>query len=225
MLNYLIGGGDIRSYVIQLLLCLPVVMLALSFHETAHGYIAYKLGDPTARNLGRLTMNPAKHLDILGFICMLLFGFGWAKPVPINTRYFKKPRRDMLLTSIAGPISNVIMAFIFALIMKLFIMFAGYIPMPIDPVSTMKFLFYCFLFYGIRLNISLAVFNLLPIPPLDGSRLITSFLPPKAAYWVIRNERIIYIVLLVALFVGVLDPLLNIATSGLMNLIYLIFGI
>ena len=225
MLNYLIGGGDVRSYVIQLLLCLPIVMLALSFHETAHGYVAYKLGDPTARNLGRLTMNPAKHLDILGFICMLLFGFGWAKPVPINTRYFKKPRRDMLLTSLAGPISNVLMAFMFALAMKIFLLTMGDFYAFYDTFGTMKFLFYCFLFYGIRLNISLAVFNLLPIPPLDGSRLITSFLPPKAAYWVIRNERIIYIVLLVALFVGVLDPILNIVTSGLMNLIYLVFGI
>lgn len=225
MLNYLIGGGDIKSYIIQLLLCLPVVMLALSFHETAHGYVAYKLGDPTARNLGRLTMNPAKHLDIIGFLCMLLFGFGWAKPVPINTRYFKKPRRDMLLTSIAGPVSNVLMAFIFALVMKVFTVVSGGIFLPVDTLSTMKFLFYCFLFYGIRLNISLAVFNLLPIPPLDGSRLVTAFLPPKAAYWVIKHERIIYLVLLAALFVGVLDPLLNLLTGGLMNLIYLIFGI
>lgn len=225
MLNYLIGGGDIRSYIIQLLLCLPVVMLALSFHETAHGYIAYKLGDPTARNLGRLTMNPAKHLDILGFLCMLLFGFGWAKPVPINTRYFKKPKRDMVLTAIAGPISNVLMAFIFALAMKIFITVTGSFYAPTELIGYMKYLFYLFLRLGIRLNIGLAVFNLIPIPPLDGSRLITSFLPPKAAYWVIKHERIIYIVLLVALFVGVLDPILNFVTSGLMDLIYLIFGI
>ncbi len=225
MLNYLIGGGDIRSYVIQLLLSLPVVMIALSFHEAAHGYAAYKLGDPTAHSLGRITMNPAKHLDVLGFLCMLLFGFGWAKPVPINTRYFKKPRRDIIISSVAGPLSNVLLAFIFALIMKIYIIAIGFIPLPADPISTMKFLFYCFLFYGIRLNISLAVFNLLPIPPLDGSRLLTSFLPPKAAYWVMKNERIIYFVLLIALFIGVLDPLLNIVTGGLMDLIYLIFGI
>ena len=131
----------------------------------------------------------------------------------------------MLLTSLAGPVSNVLMAFIFALIMKIYIIAVGFIPLPTDPISTMKFLFYCFLFYGIRLNISLAVFNLLPIPPLDGSRLITSFLPPKAAYWVIKNERIIYFVLLIALFIGVLDPILNIITGALMDLISLIFGI
>ena len=225
MLNYLLGGGNIQSYVIQLLLSLPVVMLALSFHETAHGYVAYKLGDPTAHSLGRLTKNPAKHLDILGFLCMLLFGFGWAKPVPINTRYFKKPRRDIVLTSVAGPLSNVKMALGFALIMKIFLLAGGGVPLPVDTVSTMKFLFYCFLFYGIRLNISLAVFNLLPIPPLDGSRLVTSFLPPKASFWVIRHERIIYFVLLLALFIGVLDPVLSFLTNGLMNLIYLIFGI
>ena len=142
MLNHLLGGGDIRDYITQLLLCLPVIMLALSFHEMAHGYVAYKLGDPTARNLGRLTMNPAKHLDILGFLCMLVFGFGWAMPVPINTRYFKKPKRDMLLTSIAGPVSNILMACIFALAMKIFVTTYGGIYLPTDTISTMKYLFY-----------------------------------------------------------------------------------
>ena len=104
MLSNLLGGGDLRSWLIQILLSLPIVLLALCVHETAHGYVAYKLGDPTARNLGRLTLNPLKHLDPIGFICMLLFGFGWATPVPINTRYFKKPKRDMALSALAGPV-------------------------------------------------------------------------------------------------------------------------
>ena len=225
MLSYLLGDGSIQSYIIQLLLTLPIILIALSLHETAHGYAAYKLGDPTAHSLGRLTLNPAKHLDPIGFICMLLFGFGWAKPVPINTRYFKKPRRDMLITAVAGPISNVLLAFIFALLMKLLILSVGGIPLPTDPISNMKFFLYCFLFYGVRLNIVLAVFNLLPIPPLDGSRLITSFLPPKAAMWVIRNERIIYFVLLAALFIGVLDPVISFLSNGLTNLIFFIFKI
>ena len=95
---------------IQFLFVVPCVLIALTFHEFAHGYMAYKLGDPTAKNLGRLTLNPLKHLDPIGTICMIFFHFGWAKPVPINSRYFKKPRRDMALTAAAGPIMNFILA-------------------------------------------------------------------------------------------------------------------
>ena len=93
MFRYMLGGGDMQSYLIGMLLSLPIVFLSLSLHETAHGYIAYRLGDPTAKSLGRLTLNPVKHLDPIGFLCMLLAGFGWANPVPVNSRYFKKPRR------------------------------------------------------------------------------------------------------------------------------------
>ena len=117
MLDYLItGDGDWRTYAIHLLLSLPIILFALSLHETAHGFVASRLGDPTAKNLGRLTLNPLKHLDPIGFICMLLFGFGWAHPVPINSRYFKKPRRDIALTSLAGPVSNLLAAVCFALL-------------------------------------------------------------------------------------------------------------
>ena len=117
MINALITGG-VREFLISTLLSLPIVFLALSVHETAHGYVAYKLGDPTARNLGRLTLNPIKHIDPIGFICMVLCGYGWAKPVPVNTRYFKKPKRDMALTGLAGPLSNLILAIIFALLYR-----------------------------------------------------------------------------------------------------------
>ena len=107
MLNYLLsGGGDPKEFILRILLSLPIVFLALSLHETAHGYMAYKLGDPTAKNLGRLTLNPIKHLDPIGFLAMVLVGFGWANPVPVNTRHFKKPKRDMALTAAAGPVSN-----------------------------------------------------------------------------------------------------------------------
>ena len=111
-----------------MLLSLPIVFLALSVHETAHGYVAYKLGDPTAKNLGRLTLNPIKHIDPLGFICMLLCGYGWAKPVPVNTRYFKKPKRDMALTGLAGPVSNILLALIFILILRLEVFIMGIVP-------------------------------------------------------------------------------------------------
>ena len=106
MFSHILRGGDLTTFFISLLLTLPIILLSLSLHETAHGFIAWRLGDPTARNAGRLTLNPAKHLNLLGFLCMLLAGFGWANPVPVNTRYFKKPRRGIILTSLAGPVAN-----------------------------------------------------------------------------------------------------------------------
>ena len=105
------AGADVRQVLPQIALIAICVLFALTFHECAHGFIAYKLGDPTARNLGRLTLDPVKHLDPIGTLCMLLFGYGWAKPVPVNSRYFKKPKRDMALTAIAGPVSNLILSF------------------------------------------------------------------------------------------------------------------
>lgn len=118
MFRYMLGGGSMQSYFISLLLALPVVLLALSLHEAAHGFVALRLGDPTARNLGRITLNPIKHLDIIGFISMLLVGFGWANPVPVNTRHFKKPRRDMALTALAGPASNLLLSLVFLLLLR-----------------------------------------------------------------------------------------------------------
>jgi len=120
MLSTLLSGNtDMKSFLIELLLSLPIIFLIISVHETAHGFVAYKLGDPTAKNLGRLTLNPLKHIDPFGFASMVLVGYGWANPVPINTRYFKKPRRDMALVGLAGPVSNLILAFVFALLQKL----------------------------------------------------------------------------------------------------------
>ena len=116
MLFSILSGGDIRDIIISLLLTIPVILISLSTHEAAHGYLAYKMGDRTAYNLGRVTLNPAKHLDPMGSLCMLVFGYGWAKPVPINARNFRNPKRGMAFTAIAGPISNLILGVIGALL-------------------------------------------------------------------------------------------------------------
>ncbi len=213
-------GGDIQSAVISLVLSLPIVFLALSVHETAHGYIAHKLGDPTAYSLGRLTLNPLKHIDPIGFICMVLFGFGWAKPVPINTRYFKKPKRDMALTAAAGPISNLLLALMFAILLRVELTVMDFVAIDTIFKSNVFMWLYTFLYLGIRLNISLAVFNLIPIPPFDGSRIFLTLLPSNLYFKIMKYERYIYFVLIVALFIGVFDTPLNYVTNFFMNLIF-----
>ena len=151
----------------QFLLLAPSILIGLTFHEYAHAYVAYRLGDPTAKQLGRLTLNPAKHLDLFGTIMLFIAHFGWAKPVPVNPGYFKNPKRDMLLVSLAGPGANLVIAAVFALILRL----TG---IGSDGQNQVLFLF---LYLGILINISLTVFNLLPIPPLDGSRMIHAVWP------------------------------------------------
>ena len=186
---------------ILLLFIIPSILVALTFHEYAHGYAAYKLGDPTAKNMGRLTLNPLKHLNLFGTLCMLLVGFGWANPVPINARYFKNPRKGMAITAIAGPLSNLLLAivsaFIFLLSTRIAFFFTG-----------MSFAYLCFYYLGMLfyvfhiMNLSLCFFNLFPIPPLDGYRVVSTLLPPKALMWLYRNERKIQMGLFLWLFLG-----------------------
>lgn len=226
MLRYLItDGSDPKSYIIHLLLCLPIILISLSLHEAAHGYAAYKLGDPTAKNLGRLTMNPLKHLDPLGFICMLLAGFGWANPVPINTRNFKKPRRDMALSAAAGPLSNFLLAALFCALLKVYTIVAPHLVLSSDLSVNVLYFTFLFLYYGISMNLTLAVFNLLPVPPLDGSRLLYVFLPPKYYFGVMKYERYISLAIMFLLLFGVLSPVISLVTDALMTLLFIVFGL
>ena len=212
-----------RSELIYLLLTIPCILLALPVHEVAHGFMAYKLGDPTAKTMGRLTLNPLKHFDPIGTLCMLFFHFGWARPVPIDTRYFKKPKRDMVLVSLAGPFSNLILAFA-ALFLEhlLFALFAS-------PASSLEPGHFLLTFLGVislfldifvSLNVAFAVFNLIPIPPLDGSHvaqnLLSRYVPYKA--WAFLHQYGRYI-LLALLWLGVLSYPISWAQNLVFSLI------
>lgn len=198
---------------IQFLFVVPCVLIALTFHEFAHGYMAYKLGDPTAKNFGRLTLNPLKHLDPIGTICMIFFHFGWAKPVPINSRYFKKPRRDMALTAAAGPIMNFILAFFGMLVCRILTKIFVAFPAQSDFVYYIQYAALTLFSYFHMLNLSLGVFNLIPIPPLDGSRIFYIFLPQKWYFGVMKYEKYIQLALLVLLWTGLLSRPLSAAVS------------
>ncbi|MCX7084467.1 MAG: site-2 protease family protein [Methylococcales bacterium] len=204
---------------------LPVIF-AITVHEVAHGWVAKKYGDNTASALGRLTLNPIKHIDILGTIILpgllLLTGtgfiFGWAKPVPVDARNFKKPLRDMAIVAVAGPLSNVLMALFWALIARLGVMIgAGF-----EPVS--QPLIYSGV-AGISINLVLAIINLLPIPPLDGSRILTGMLPHYWAWQYNKLERYGFIILMALLYFKVLNVILAYPLFLAQNLFFSIAGL
>ena len=206
------------SRIAQILITVPAVLLVIMLHELAHGFVAYKLGDPTAKRMGRLSLNPLKHLDPIGAICMVLFHFGWAKPVPINTRYFRNPRRDMAITALAGPLSNLIFAFLSVPLYLL--MERSYFSVLVESGAESfgaKFvltLFY-FLYYFHITSLGLCFFNLIPIPPLDGSRILFSFLPERYYYSLMRYERMISLALMLFLLTGANFGFLNVIASGI----------
>ena len=160
---------------------MAAVLLCLTVHETCHGLAAYALGDPTARRAHRLSLNPLRHIDWFGLLMMFAAGFGWAKPVPVNPNYFKKPKQGMALTALAGPVSNFLLALLTLLAARIFCDVAAY--------SETNQRILDFLLMVAVLSIGLGLFNLVPIPPLDGSKVLFAVLPDRAYDWLMRNER------------------------------------
>ena len=190
MIFSLLSSGDIKDAIINLLLVVPIVLFALSCHEAAHAYAAYKMGDRTAFNLGRMTINPSRHLDLIGTLCMIVFGFGWAKPVPINARNFRNPKKGMAITGVAGPLANFILGVISTFLMYLTIfiqvkIFSEASSFALSLTNVIADFFWLSALY----NFVFMVFNLIPIPPFDGSRFVTAFLPAKWYFKLMQYER------------------------------------
>lgn len=196
MLFSILRGASGIEIAILFLARLFVVFCTLPVHEYAHAFVADKLGDKTARLSGRLTLNPMAHIDILGAIMILFVGFGYAKPVPVNPRNFQNPKKGMALTALAGPFSNILMAVVFMFFSNVLSLFGS---------SLFVQAFYVFFSFAASINIGLAVFNLIPIPPLDGSRVLELLIPDKYYYKFAQYERYIVIVIFGLIIFGVLD--------------------
>ena len=193
-----------------------VILLILPLHEYAHAFIARKCGDYTAENSGRLTLNPFAHVDPIGAVLLLLTGFGWAKPVPINPNAMRNPRNGVIWTSLAGPFSNLIVAFIGFILLRI----VGGIPVYQAELSIAVSGLILILSGFVSVNIGLAVFNLIPIPPLDGSKVLIQFLPTRAVIWMQRNQMIIHIIFLIVFLSPILDTPLNWITFKIYMLFY-----
>lgn len=213
LINAIRYGYDFSQILIMFLSSLAVIFLTLPIHEWAHGFVSTKLGDPTPRYQGRLTLNPMAHIDVMGAIGILLFGIGWAKPVQVNARYYRNSKWGMALVALAGPLSNVILAFIL-LILGNILVFVGLTELAIIQQV------YLFLYYIALINISLAVFNLIPVPPFDGSRILFAVLPQKYYFQIMRYERYVFIGVFAIVYLGILDKPLDFLTSRLFNVIY-----
>lgn len=203
------GIGRLISDPLSILYMLPGILIGMTVHEWAHAFAAYKLGDPTARNLGRLTLNPFAHIDLFGFLCLLFMGFGWAKPVPVNPNNFRNYKRDDILVSLAGIAMNLITAFVFT-----FVLYIGFFKWGLYSNTA----FQSIVLSIVTINLSLAVFNLIPVYPLDGSHVLDSLLMrrfPKALMFLHQYGRYILIALLIT---GIVSSVLGVVVNALFRL-------
>lgn len=222
---WLISAGT--NGILNLLLTVPGVLIALTFHEFAHAWVANKLGDETPKVQGRLSLNPLSHIDPVGFVFLIVAGFGWGKPVQIDPRNFNGKysiSKAEAIVSAAGPIMNFILAFVFLIIYYLLFVVTNVL----TGLATMwQQVIFAVITYIVSINIGLGVFNLIPLPPLDGSKILMHFLPYKGKEWFYRNEKIFYIVFLILFVTGlssvVLTPIFNVVFNGMEWVVYHIF--
>lgn len=204
---------------LEYLVRLMMIFLIMPLHELAHAWTANKLGDYTSKYQGRLTLNPFAHIDLVGALLLFFCGFGWAKPVPVNPMHFKKPSQGMMFTALAGPVSNLIAAFVGILVWQLcdgsmYVTYdAGYYGILPTTMGYSMWMLHCF----ISININLCLFNLVPVPPLDGSRILNYFLPPQAQYWLAKNEQIFNLVVFALMLTGFLSGPLGLLNRLLFN--------
>lgn len=218
MLHYLqnlFQALDVSSLT-DAVLRVAAVFLCLTVHETCHGLAALALGDPTAKSMHRLSLNPLHHIDWLGLALMFTVGFGWAKPVPVNPNYFRKPKQGMAVTALAGPVSNLLLAVLFLGIGKVIYLYAPY-------SAGMNVFFEWCLFTVAPMSVGMGLFNLIPIPPLDGSKVVAVFLPDDAYAMLMRYERYGFLVLLALSYFGFMSGMMTNAIIGVFSMLYNLF--
>lgn len=228
VLSMFVGYASNPEQILALLLSIPGVLIAITFHEYAHAWAAYKLGDDTAKSQGRLSLNPLKHMDPIGIAMLLFLGFGWGRPVEIDSRNFNRNisvRKAEAIVSIAGPLANFILAIVFSAIYGALIKFNALTSMDTRTALTIITILQSI----ISINIGLGVFNLIPLPPLDGSKVLSYFLPYNARNWFESNQQIFYIIFLIIWITGIAGTIISPAITsiyyGLMKLVSLVFGL
>lgn len=207
LVNMLLVSG------IPFVLSIIAFLFSISCHESAHGLAAYKLGDPTAKLSGRITLNPLKHFDLFAILFFVLFRVGWAKGVPIDSRNFKDPKKGMVLSALAGSLTNILLAFLSMVILK----FVGLIPVHSEGIYLTLYYISMFLSSMVSVNLMLAIFNLLPIPPLDGSKIFFSLLPERIYYKIMSYDQIMIFVAIALVLVGAFDGLIQTGVQNLYN--------
>lgn len=199
----------------NILIGTPITLIALTGHELAHAWVSTKLGDPTPKREGRLTLNPLAHLDLVGTLLMIFTGFGWAKPVGVNPMYYKDRKKGMALTAIAGPCANFIMAFMGVLIGTILLILGSFMNWPSGVISVINYVFYLFAFR----NLCFMVFNLIPIPPLDGSKVLGIFLPNRTYYTMLQYERYAIILIMLLSVSGAFDLIIGTGVNAFYSII------